>query len=357
LNSQAPEKNLFVDDVVAALTGPHDAAGRTNTAVRDQLRRAAEEFDQRTAEAFARALLESLCQDTIDVRRLEALLILGLAHPTILERHRISLRTEGRRLAAMLEHQGRYDRARNLLEVIEQKIGPDDGFLVESEESVEPSELDTEIEEYIRRADAAAARGRTNEAIRLLQDAVALDPRRRDLARMIRDLRWSAKERREKNVKRLKGLGVLLLLGAMGAGIYARESHLEATYGDIPQATNEPASLRARLDAVNELVAGNYVWFGMGPVLREQSRLRRELGSIEQKSAEAQHEAAIARAEREQQAEASRSRGMLLAQQGRFEEAAVDLRKCLELAEPNWTERRQVQANLDAIEAWIKKSH
>lgn len=355
MNSQAPEKNLFVDDVVAALTGPHDASGNSSSAVREQMRRAADEFDQRTAEAFARALLESLCQDTIDPRRLEALLILGLAHPSILERHRISLRTEGRRLAAMLEHQGRFDRARSLLDVIEHKLGPDDGFVVEAQASPEEEAAQSEIDQLIERADGAAARGKNAEAIRYLQEAVAIDPRRRDIARMIRDLRWSEKERSERNVKRLKvAAGVFVLVG-LGAAIVLREMHLDARYRELPAASTDETSLRRRLEAVDELVGSNYVWFGMGPVLREQSRLRRDLDAIDQNAAEREHQTAVARAEREMEASAAHSRGMLLAQQGKFEEAAVDLRRALELSDPTWPERRQVQTNLDAIEAWVNK--
>jgi hypothetical protein len=49
LSAQAPERNVFVDDIVTALTGPVDATGNATTALKDQMRRAADEFDQRTA--------------------------------------------------------------------------------------------------------------------------------------------------------------------------------------------------------------------------------------------------------------------------------------------------------------------
>lgn len=358
MSAQAPERNVFVEDIVTALTGPVDATGHATTALKDQMRRAADEFDQRTAEAFARALLESLCSETVDLRRLEALLILGLAHPTILDRHRISLRTEGQRLASMLEAQGQSERARCLIEVLDQRLGRDD-FVVDAEEGTgKPrAEVEAEIETYLKRADQCAALGRNNEAIRWLQEIVTLDRNRRDVARMIRDLRWSEKERKAKNQKRLKQVGVLVILAMLVAGVFARESYIDSAFRDVPASTNDLASLRDRLSAVEGIVESHKLWFGMGAALREQSRLRREIEGIESAASEAARQVALERARKVENAEAARERGMLLAQQGHFEEALFDLRQALELSDPTWSERTQVQSNVAAIEAWMKKSH
>ncbi len=357
MSAQAPERNVFVEDIVTALTGPVDATGHATTALKDQMRRAADEFDQRTAEAFARALLESLCSETVDLRRLEALLILGLAHPTILDRHRISLRTEGRRLASMLEAQGQVERARCLIEVLDQRVGADD-LEVEAEGGTgKPrAEVEAEIETYLKRADQCAALGRNTEAIRWLQEIVTLDRNRRDVARMIRDLRWSEKERQAKGRKRLRVAGVLLVVAALVAGVFMRESYIGTAFGDLPPSNGQIQSLRERLSSVDALVDDHKLWFGMGSVLREQTRLRREISSIEAAAAEVEHQAALERARKVEDAEAARSRGMLLAQQGHFEEALADLRQALELADPTWSEREQVVANVAAIEAWMKKS-
>ncbi|MBL8856887.1 MAG: tetratricopeptide repeat protein [Planctomycetes bacterium] len=357
MSAQAPESNVFVDDIVTALTGPVDATGYATTALKDQMRRAAAEFDQRTAEAFARALLESLCAEQFDVRRLEALLILGLAHPTILDHHRISLRTEGRRLALLLESQGQTERARCLKEVIEQQLGSDD-YIEEVDEADgrTADELEEEIATYLERADKAAAKGNNTEAIRWLQEIVALDRNRRDVARMIRDLRWSEKERKAKNSQRLKYAGVILLLGAVVAGVFARESYIDMAYRDVPKSGPDLAGLHLRLDAVDALLDSHYVWFGMGTALREQGRLRREIEKIEAEAAERASAVALEQARKIENAEAARSRGMLLAQKGQFEEALADLRQALELSDAKWSERDQVTANVAAIESWLKKS-
>ena len=173
---------------------------------------------------------------------------------------------------------------------------------------------------------------------------------------MIRDLRWSEKERKARNSQRLKYAGVILLLGAAVAGLFARESYIDIAYRDVPSANNDMASLRGRLDAVDALLNTHYVWFGMGGVLREQSRLNRAINGLEADAADIEHQVALEKARKVENAEAARSRGMLLAQQGHFEEALADLRQSLELADPTWSEREQVTANVAAIESWMKKS-
>lgn len=359
MSAQAPEKNLFVDDVVTALTGPVDARGHATSALKDQMKRAADEFDQRTAEAFARALLESLCAEQIDLRRLEALLILGLAHPTILDRHRISLRTEGKRLATMLEHQGQVERARCLLETIYARVGTEDDLIVDTgveETPAQRSKIEEQIDGLLRRADDCAARGKTADAIHWLQEVVLLDRNRRDVARMIRDLRWQDNERKARNVRRLKIAGLILVVGGFVAGITLRETQIAQEFQAIPTAAGDLASLRERLASIDGLVESNHFWFGMSGALREQSRLRRDISTLEQKAAELAHEAAIARDQKVEQADSAMTRGMMLAQQGHFEQALSDLRQALALSDKNWSERAKVQANVEAIEAWMKKS-
>lgn len=357
MSAQAPDNNVFVEDIVTALTGPVDATGHATTALKDQMRRAADEFDQRTAEAFARALLESLCAETVDLRRLEALLILGLAHPTILDRHRISLQTEGKRLAAMLVAQGQLERARCLIEVLEQRLGGGDPLDGSGDgNGVVRPEVEAEIETYLKRADQCAALGRNAEAIRWLQEIVTLDRNRRDVARMIRDLRWSEKERQERNVKRIKVAGVLLVVAALLAGVFVRESYIETAYRDLPVPGTDLPGLRERLASLDALVAGHKLWFGMGTVLREQTQLGREISNREAAESESARKAALEIARRAEDAESARARGMQLAQQGHFEEALADLRQSLQLADPSWPDRAQVQANVEAIEAWMKKS-
>lgn len=369
LSAQTADRRLFVDDVVTALTGTVQPSGDSRDVFEDQMKRATEDFDLRTAEAFARALLEALCQEPIDPRRLEALLILGLAHPTILDRHRISLERESERLAAMLNAQGQHDRARTLLDVIANaSVAAESGVAASAPAPAAaaptaaapaqtPAEIDhARVESLLRKADDAAARGRTGRAIVLLQEVVALDRNRRDVARMIRDLRWAEQDRRQRRIRRVKLAGVTLVLGALVAGVVWRENDVRHRYASIPTSIDgDLKSMRARLAAIDGFIADQRAWFGMGSALNERTVLQREVSDVEMREAAKQSEAIVEKTLSNDAADASRSRGMLLAQQGKFDEALLDLRRALALAGADWTHRRDVQANVTAIAEWIEK--
>jgi tetratricopeptide (TPR) repeat protein len=374
LSAQAADKaRLFVDDVVTALTGSVQPSGDARGVFEDQMKRATEEFDLRTAEAFARALLEALCQEPIDPRRLEALLILGLAHPTILDRHRISLQKEGDRLAAMLEAQGQHDRARTLLDVIENAMNAEEATAKAASPDAKtadspapgavvppsPGPLDRDrarIEVLLRQADDAAARGRTGQAILLLQEVVALDRHRRDVARMIRDLRWQEQERRVRSIRRLKFISFVLVLAAAVVGVGWRENDVRQRFAQIPSArSGDLKSLSVRLERIDLLFEQEHVWFGMASAMTERKELQREVFELQAIAAAKASELASERARTAEFAEAQRSRGMLLAQQGRFEDALVELRRALAAGGDAWPARRDVETNVKAIAEWIEK--
>lgn len=357
LSATVPNDHLFVDDVVAALTGAVDTRGDARSALKAQMQRATDEFDQRTAEAFARALLESLCEEPIDLRKLEALLILGLAHPSVLDRHRISLAVEGRRLAAMLERKGEIERARVLLEVVTQHESGALGRAAPQPAATPPAASEDDIQRYLAIAEKAASRGRTNEAIRALQEVVALDRNRRDVARMIRDLRFADKDRRARLVRRLKAFAVLCVLGAIAAGVVWRERSLADRWATLPaRIEGDRAAVQRRLDAIDAFVASQRLWIGLPEALRETAALRTELTRLDEAEARRKHEEAVVRSRAFDLCEAARSRGLALAQEGKFEAALVDLKQALALADPAWAHRGEVQSNIDAIEKWLARS-
>lgn len=387
MSARVQDERLFVDDVVTALTGTVMPSGDARPVFEDQMKRATEEFDLRTAEAFARALLEALCQEPIDPRRLEALLILGLAHPTILEHHRISLPKEGQRLAAMLTAQGQHERARTLLDVISKAVSDttenepavaalsaSNGFefppSTSGATSVTPNanapiagpplnllERDhARIEMLLRQADEAAARGRTSQAILCLQEVVSLDRNRRDVTRMIRDLRWQEQERRARSIRRSKVAAWVLAIVAATAGLAWREHGVSRRFDAIPRATpGEIASLRARIESIDALITVEKAWLGMGSALSERSDLEKAAREIEAVAAAKAAEVRLEVSQSSELAESTRSRGMLLAQQGRFDDALVELRRALELGGKDWSARSDVETNVAAIAEWIEK--
>jgi tetratricopeptide (TPR) repeat protein len=356
VSTPSTDSQLFVDDVVTALTGSVETGGDPQAVLNGQMRRATEEFDLRTAEAFARALLEALCQDDIDPRRLEALLILGLAHPTILEKHRISLQREGERLAALLQSRGQPERARCLLDVI-QTAGGTAEAATPAESAAEPAadpRSQARVEALLREADEAGRRGDTRAAIHLLQEVVTLDRNRRDVARMIRDLRWAERDRRARWVRRLKFLAVAACLSAAVAAFVWRENGVRARYAAIPPAQpGDLASLRERLGALDELVAAERAWLGMGAALEERLQLQRDVLALEAALGRAEHEARMSAQRDAEEAVARRESGLKLARDGKYAEALPELRRALELGGPAWESRREVESNLVAIQRWL----
>ncbi|MBK7874599.1 MAG: tetratricopeptide repeat protein [Planctomycetes bacterium] len=348
-NTRSP---LIVEDVVTALTGDVASGPSARTALKDRMRRATTEFDERTAEAFARALLDSLTQNPTDPRQLEALVILGLAHPHVLERHRISLDKEAERLAFLLERAGEVERAESLQDMLADRLTVEEVATGEAP-TKQRADHDQLVERYLRQADEAALAGRTREAIACLQEIHALQPGRRDVTRMIRELRARRKVRRWKLLRGLRWVGVLGLVALAAWGVWQRELHVREEFAALPPARGEDvAALRARLVAIDELVQGQIAWFGMGDALREKQAIEERLRRLADRVDAVKHDENMQTQERLQEADAARVRGLMYAQQGKFDEALKDLRLALQLAPANWEHARRVKADLEAIEAF-----
>lgn len=358
MSATATPNQPFVEDLVNTLTGPVQGELNAAETLREQMKRATAEFDERSAQAAARALLDELCQDSSDVRRLEALLIMGLAHPAVLDKHRISLATEGRRLAQLLERAGQGDRARCLLELLASRI-PSDSAIDHDLAGImrRTGSTDALIERYLRRADEAAQRGKSMEAVTWLQEVVLLDRNRRDVARMIRDLRYQEKERRIKNSRQIKLAALAVVIAGLLGVVVMRETRIHAEFAGVPTAVEgDLTSMHQRLLRLEELIETNKVWIGMSSTLVERGHLRAEVGKLESEAAQKRREIEQARKQQLELAEAMRTRGAQYAQQGKFDLALADFKSSLEFATPSWEHRVRVEADVRAIEAWQKGS-
>jgi tetratricopeptide (TPR) repeat protein len=358
LSSTTADKSWTVDDAVTALTAAVSGAPDARAAWQQQAQRAATDFDEKAAETLARGILDVLCRDFDDRKSLEALLVLGLAHSRVLERHRATFANEGRRLALLLERAGEADRARALLEELAARM-PNDPDIDRDLTAVlrRTGGANVIVERYLRRAEEAVAGGKPMDAIMWLQEVVLIDRNRRDVARMIRDLRFQEKERKSRNVRRVKIAVVILLLTAGIAALWMRERWITEQYQALPPASDgNLASLKTRQQAIDELVDTQHVWFGMYPALQEKRHLAMQIVVLEEQAAKVAHDVAIETARLEDQAEDARTRGLAFAERGQFDAALADFHRALELASPTWEHRTRVQADIDAIEAWRKKS-
>ena len=354
------DERLLVDEVVEALTGdPEGESCEGQTDLSQQMQRAAEEFDRRTAEAFGKALVDSLCEDPGDVRRLEALLILGLAHPRILEKYQVSLAAEGRRLCVLLENKGDLPRARSLLEVLV-KHEPGDRGLQQDLSSLmrRTGNVDELIDRCLARADEAVRSGRPMDAIPWLQEILLNDQSRRDVARMIRDLRYEEMAHRSR-IKRRNRLALLLVvISTTLSALFLRENHIHGEYQALPPVALEDAgALSARLAGIDQLISQNKFWLGMFRVVGERSELQEQMDRLEARMAAKERRRIQRLGQQQAMAEASRLKALDLVERGQFRSALSHLQRSLELSTPDWERRERVSADVAALQKLLTEGN
>lgn len=343
-----------VADVVEALLGSdHESAEPCD--LEAQAARVVDEVDAQTAEAHCRSLLAHLADDPQSVRELEALIVLGLAHPDVLDAHRIPLAQEGRRLAHLLERDGHAEHAQQLLELIASR-SPEDRQIDHELASMmrRTGNADRLVERYLRRAEECVASDRTKEAISWLQEVLLIDRSRRDVARMIRDLRWGDQEKRLRWRTRLRTSAIVLVLVTAVLLVVQRERDVAARFAAVPAAIGgDLASLRQRAEQLDRLQEENPFSVRLFEAARERARLQVEITQLEAKSAQQQ---LARRSQRESElaiAESARKQGRILAQQDRYPEALEQFERALASGPGDWNMRAQITRDIAAIREWI----
>lgn len=348
------DAQLIVEDVVSALTGDRESEGVAPADLGSHLERAAAEFDKRTADAFGKALLDSLCDDPGNLRQLEALIVLGLAHPDVLERNRISLAVEGRRLAVLLERSGEIERARCVLELLAGHM-PEERSIDHELAGILRRSGNTAVlvERYLRRAEAAVAEGKSSDAIPWLQEILLLDRTRRDVARMIRDLRYQEADKETKRSRRNRLLILLVLVSAGLTSVVGREVRIHRSYNELVKAdAADVNTLYERKAGIEELIKDHRLWIGWMAALSERDALTERIADLEREN-DRERKAFDTRVQRETElAEAARQRGLLKSEDGDFSGALQDFENALQHAASDWEHRDQVEADVAALRTW-----
>ncbi len=354
-----PDSQLIVEDVVSALTGvtPNETIPGHGD-LRSAMERAAAEFDRRTADAFGRALLDSLCEDPGNLRQLEALLILGLAHPDVLDRNRISLAVEGRRLAVLLERSGDVDRARSVLELLANRL-PEERTIDHELAGIlrRSGNTDELVDRYLQRAERAVEEGKVSEAIPWLQEVLLLDRTRRDVARMIRDLRYQEAERKARATRRNRLLALVVLISAGLTLLVGREVKVHRAYAELVDASlTDPDTLYQRKAGIEGLIAEHRFWLGVFSATAERDRLREQIAEYERESARSARAKESERRRLLELADAARMRGIMYTERGDYRRALVDLEKAQRLSDDEWEHRAQVDADVEALRKWLEET-
>lgn len=356
MSPKVAEQKLSVEAVVDALTSPLDGQLEEETCLADQVERAASDLDGGSAMQCARTLVDCVYEEHPDPCHLEALVILGLAHPRVFRKHGLSLSDEGRRLALQLEGEGRMGRAGDLLEYLLQ-IFPDDREVQQDLASFmrRSGGVEEFIERCMQRAESEATRGNYMDAISCLQEVLLHDQGRRDVARMIRDLRYAEMEARDQKRRRQRIAAGVLALIALIAVVAVREYRIYRAYSVIPvAAADDVQALRARLSEVESLVDRHKFWVGVFSAMDEQSELQLKIEALDARVAEKRREELREKEQRQASAGAARTRGLVAVERGAMEEALAEFNTALSLAEPDWEHRERIQADVAAIESWLQ---
>ncbi len=354
VNQTTPEIGSSVAELVEALLeSSGELAGVAD--LEAQVARAAAEIDARAALSHCQRLRSQLDQEAHGAEELEALLILGLAHPAALEAQGFALAQEGKRLALRLEQDGKPERAQAILELIAARL-PGDRLIDHELASMmrRTGNADRLIDRYMRRAEECVSSGSSKEAISWLQEILLVDSSRRDVARMIRDLRWGDQEKRNRWRSRTRAAIILLGIVAVAALGVQRELSVAERFDAVPAAIpGDLNSLRQRLERIDQLQQEVVFSLRQFDASQEKAMLTADITRLEAKAAQAQ---VTRRSQREASvaiAESARKQARLYAQQNRFEDAITQFERALAEGPNDWDQRKQVMIDVAAIREWM----
>lgn len=356
MNPKVAADPLAVEEIVNALTGPLDQRTGKESSLAEVLSRVARDLDRRAAVECANVLADCVLAERPRTGELEALVILGLAHPRLFQKYGLSLANEGRRLSLLLENDGRWKRAKELLELLAQ-LHPEDREIQQDLASLmrRTGGVDQFIERCIQRAEEEARAGRYMEAVSSLQEVLLHDQSRRDVARMIRDLRYEEMAKRLRRRSRTRLALFFCFLAVACTALVLRELGIQKRYAELPEAAYEDeVALRTRLAAIQSLVEQHRFWLGYFVAVDEQSLIQRQIDSLEGRESARQREEIRELEQRQAMAESERAKGLAAIEQGDMRDALSHLRTALELCTEDWEHKERVSADVAAIESWME---
>jgi tetratricopeptide (TPR) repeat protein len=342
--------NLVIEDVITALYADGVEGGPQGN-LRAQVRRVHVELSRRKASAFTKKLLNSLTESPDELVHLEALVMLGFAHPDVARKHHIALATEGRRLGVLLEKAGRTERAKEIFELLCEYAPTDRTMEIElagvMRRSGDTAEL---IERYMERAQEHMAKGESKEALPWLQEVLALERTRKDVSEMIRDVRHDQHQRVTASRSNRRFAVVFLLVLGAAAGIGYRERDLHRSYLELPAVDEAIAtSISARLGSLQLFQAEHPYWLGKSRVEREIVELTERGRVILRMAVEAQQALTRELAAKTVEADNFRRMGLESSDRGSFSEARGHFENALQAAPEGWPHADALTRDVKAI--------
>lgn len=344
------KRNLIIEDVINALYADGMEGGPQGN-LRSQVRRVHVELGRRKASAFTKKLLNSLTENPDELVQLEALVMLGFAHPDVARKHHIALATEGRRLGVLLEKVGRTERAKEVFEMLCELAPTDRTLEIELAGVMRRSGgTDELIERYMERAQQHMAKGESKQALPWLQEVLSLDRSRKDVTSMIRDVRHDQHYRlTSSRSNRRFAVVFLLIVGAVSA-VSFRERSLHNKFGAIPEAVDgDTLSMSARLASLQLFQEETPYWLGMTKVGEEIEELNAKSQATLFEAVEQEKERAALHAQQIAAAENFRLMGLQSSDRGEFSKAREHFENALQAAPKDWDRSDSVRRDVKAI--------
>jgi len=348
---------LIVRDAILAVHGSQEKRGEPREHLRLRLSEIGH-LDARTAAECAEVLSSVAGGEGADPEALEALLILGLAHPELAESNKVAAMPTGRRLATRLERAGEIDHAMAVLELLLQRFPGHETLERDMAQLMRRQGMVQDlVGRYFERAKKCIAEGRTSEAAGWLREVLQLDPGRKDAARLIRDLRFKKLKQNRKSSGGWKVLVGLLLVASGVSALVMRELRLTEEFHALSPANegNTP-SLQRRLADLESFVERYPVWHGALQVLSERSELRVRLAVLADKVQAEESKLEDARRERLDTAEQYRALGLQLAQSGDLAGAQRAFEEALSNGGDDWEPRQRVERDLEDLRAHLARN-
>ena len=197
--------------------------------------------------------------------------------------------------------------------------------------------------------------GQSVQALVAYRQVLEIDPARIDVAQRVA---WM--EREQRALGRVRDFRLTLgltafMLALVGSWVTVREARLKQSVADLPALQGDSdASVRARLAAMDSLLAENSLWIGGLTLRREREHLHAHEGARDASRSRREDAMQVQREQQMLTARAACTRAQLLLEDGLVSEARVEFAHALNAAPASSDLGIRIQAELDAIDEHLR---
>lgn len=183
---------------------------------------------------------------------------------------------------------------------------------------------------------------------------------------MIRDLRFDELERADRKRRLTRLVVICLIVSSAATFLVSRELKIKKEFTDLPQAQiGDLGSLQERHAAIEEMLGEHHVWVGAYKARAELDDLMVSIAGEERNIAKLEDEKKKTETRIREEAQAARSRALVLAERKEYDLALGQFRKSLELCDSlgrdgwnggPWEFRDQVVVDIHALENLANES-